>query len=85
MQSANELVSFVQALTARLAEKKDYELVQAWVNVFLKLHSDAITHDPELVAALKAWKEEQHKEGKRLGELVGYCGGVVGFLRNPRT
>lgn len=78
-------MSFIRALTSRLAEKRDYELVQAWMSVFLRLHSDAIAHDCELVAALEEWRVEQQRDGKRLGELVGYCGGVVGFLRSPRT
>lgn len=78
-------MSFVYALTNRLAEKRDYELVQAWMSVFLRLHSDSISHDPDLVVALNGWREEQRREGRRLGDLVGYCSGVVGFLRNPRT
>lgn len=84
--SPSELVSFVNALASRLAEKRDYELVQAWMSVFLKLHSDSVLLDEggELREALKRWKGEQEREGRRLGELVGYCGGVVGFLRGPR-
>ncbi|OBT51166.1 hypothetical protein VE04_09122, partial [Pseudogymnoascus sp. 24MN13] len=31
-----ELVAFVRALTARLGQRRDYELVQAWMGVFLK-------------------------------------------------
>lgn len=34
--------------------------------------------------ALREWRETQEKEGKRIGELVGWCSGVVGFLRAPR-
>jgi U3 small nucleolar RNA-associated protein 21 len=80
-----ELVSFVRALTIRLREKKDYELVQAWMTVFLRLHTEAVSFDAELMESLEEWKVEQEKESKRLGELVGFCSGVVGFLRNPRT
>lgn len=39
----------------------------------------------ELVKALKQWRQEQERSGRRVGELVGYCSGLVGFLRNPRT
>ncbi len=85
LESANELIAFVNALTVRLSQRRDYELVQAWMSVFLRLHSETITQDPQLVEALRKWKEEQEKEGKRLGDLVGYCGGVIGFLRSPRT
>lgn len=55
------------------------------MTVFLRLHSDLILASDELVAALGEWKEYQAKEGDRLDDLVGYCSGVVNFLRNPRT
>lgn len=85
VEGSNELVAFVDALTSRLAQKRDYELVQAWMNVFLRLHSDAISHDAELMKALMIWREEQQKEARKLGNLIGYCSGLVGFLRSPRT
>ncbi|KAH8651892.1 Utp21 specific WD40 associated putative domain-containing protein [Tricladium varicosporioides] len=82
---SDELVNFVSALTSRLTQKRDYELVQAWMTVFLRLHMDAVAHDDRLIDALREWRECQEKEGARLGDLVGFCGGVVGFLRSPRT
>jgi U3 small nucleolar RNA-associated protein 21 len=85
LEGSNELVAFVNALTSRLAQKRDYELVQAWMNVFLRLHSDAIAHDAELTRALVMWREEQQKEAGKLGDLIGYCSGLIGFLRSPRT
>jgi U3 small nucleolar RNA-associated protein 21 len=84
-EGSNELVTFVRALTSRLSQKRDYELVQAWMSVFLRLHGDAVAMDGELMDALREWREEQDREAKKLGELVGYCSGLVGFLRNPRT
>ena len=74
----------MEALTDRLQQKRDYELVQAWMTVFLKLHMDAVEHDERLVTALREWRKEQSKEGARLGDMVGFCSGVVGFLRDPR-
>lgn len=82
--SSNELVGFVAALTYRLKQKSDYELVQAWMSVFLRIHGETVAQDPDLVEALREWRTEQAKEAKRLGALVGYCGGVVGFLRSGR-
>jgi U3 small nucleolar RNA-associated protein 21 len=55
------------------------------MNVFLKLHSDIIPCDQELIEALRDWRNEQEREAKKLGELVAYCSSLVGFLRNPRT
>lgn len=88
----SELSDFVTALTCRLKSKRDFELVSAWMAVFLKIHADTvglISHrdEPEyhlLHEALTDWAHEQNKEGNRLAELVGYCRGVVGFLRSAR-
>lgn len=92
-----ELVSFVNALTERLRLKKDFELVNAWIAVLLKVHSDLIcgdgdlstaTSDEDLMSALRTalmdWKKEQESEARRLSELMGYCRGIVGFLRSSR-
>lgn len=98
----------MKALTAQLKTKRDFELVNAWMAVFLKVHGDVVgdvsgndenendgagagdgdreaeaTH-AALREALGEWKVEQEREGKRLAELVGYCRGIVGFLRSTR-
>lgn len=82
---SNELLQFILALTARLKARKDYELTQAWMTVFLRLHFDLIMENKALLGALEQWKAHQEKECDRLDNLVGYCSGVVGFLRSPRT
>ncbi|RSM00974.1 hypothetical protein CEP52_008777 [Fusarium oligoseptatum] len=84
-EGSNELLHFIRALTARLKARRDYELTQAWMTVFLKLHFDVVMESEDLLAALSEWKEYQEKECSRLDGLVGYCSGVVTFLRNPRT
>ncbi|EEH03410.1 U3 small nucleolar RNA-associated protein [Histoplasma capsulatum G186AR] len=106
-QGMNELVAFVEALTAQLRTRRDFELVNAWMAVFLRVHGDvavegesvgagagfrdgggddneAETTRAALREALARWKVEQEREGRRLAELVGYCRGVVGFLRSAR-
>ncbi|KAK3390324.1 Utp21 specific WD40 associated putative domain-containing protein [Podospora didyma] len=81
----NEMLHFIQALTSRLVARRDYELTQAWMTVFLRLHFDLVMANESLLIALQVWREHQEKERNRLDDLVGYCGGVVGFLRSPRT
>lgn len=88
----SELSLFVNALTTRMELRKDFELVNAWMAVFLKIHADTValcSHREEaeyrlLQEALASWAQEQQQEGKRLAGLVGYCRGVVGFLRSAR-
>lgn len=45
---------------------------------------DSVQSDGDVVQALKTWREYQENEGVRIGELVGYCGGVLSFLRSSR-
>ncbi|KAI2624145.1 WD domain-containing protein [Hypoxylon sp. NC1633] len=82
---SNELLLFIQALTSRLVTRRDYELTQAWMTVFLRLHFDMILESDTLMRALAEWKRHQAGECNRLDNLVSYCGGVVSFLRSPRA
>lgn len=79
-----ELSTFIQALTSRLRERRDYELVQAWMSVFLRLHGDVVVRDQGLVGLLRTWQEESKRERERVGGLVGYSVGVVGWVRSVR-
>jgi U3 small nucleolar RNA-associated protein 21 len=79
-----ELRTFIEALTARLKERRDYELVQAWMSVLLRLHGDVVANDAELVGQLKKWQDEAKRERERVGGLVGYSVGVVGWVRSAR-
>ena len=81
----SELTLFVNALTARLRQRIDYELVQAWMAVFLRIHGEVVAHDAELVRALERWRGEQIEESERLNGLIGYCSGVLGFFRSARV
>jgi U3 small nucleolar RNA-associated protein 21 len=51
--------------------------------VFLKLHGEDVAGNAALTDALETWRQCQESEGARVGELVGFCSGVVGFLRYP--
>jgi U3 small nucleolar RNA-associated protein 21 len=79
-----ELRTFVKGLTARLEERRDYELIQAWMSVFLRLHGDVIVRDEVLVEMLRKWQGEAKRERERIGGLVGYSVGVVGWVRSAR-
>jgi len=79
-----ELLTFISALTARLRERMDYELVQAWMAVFLRLHGDVVVRDRGLIQAVQEWQEEAKRERERVGGLVGYAVGVVGWVRSGR-
>ena len=88
----SELSVFVTALTGRLKLKRDFELVNAWMAVFLKVHGEIVMKCSDQAAdeytslreALALWSQTQEQEAKRLAGLVGYCRGIAGFLRSSR-
>lgn len=88
----HELILFVRALTARLRQKRDYELIQTWMTVFLKCHGESIkvaTAENEeggrgMRACLEEWRDVAREEGARLGAKVGFCMGVVAWVRSER-
>ncbi|KAL4974350.1 Utp21 specific WD40 associated putative domain-containing protein [Aspergillus desertorum] len=91
-EGQSELSAFVSALSSRLASKRDFELANAWMAVFLRIHSDVVAAccepnegtDNKLRESLGFWRRVQQAETQRLASLVGYCRGVVGFLRSSR-
>lgn len=88
----HELILFVRALTARLRQKRDYELIQTWMAVFLKCHGESIKvataeneeGGPGMRACLEEWRDMAREEGARLGAKVGFCMGVVAWVRSER-
>ncbi|KAL8707686.1 MAG: hypothetical protein Q9220_007348 [cf. Caloplaca sp. 1 TL-2023] len=89
-----EMTLFVKALTLRLEQKRDFELVQTWMRVWLRCHGGVVAGADgeadegdgkvELIEALKTWRVEHGRETKRLDEMVGYASGVLDWLRSSR-
>ncbi|KAK1925552.1 WD-repeat protein [Papiliotrema laurentii] len=80
--SLDHLSLFIHALSSRLASHRDFEAVQALMNVFLSVHADVLIANEELKNGLRNLQEEQKRETARLRELVGYAMGTLGFLRS---
>ena len=81
-----ELIAFVFALTDRLSTKRDFELLQAWMAVFLKVHSDTIIgaekdDRKQLLDAISVWNTKHAETIDRIKGLHGYCQGVLNFLQ----
>ena len=53
--------------------------------VFLRLHGDTVARDQSLIDAVRKWQEEAKRERERVGGLVGYAVGVVGWVRSGRA
>lgn len=91
-----DLAPILRALTARLKSHRDYEAVQAVLAVLLRVQGDVLigldasadeeedveAGREEALVAMEALLEAQQAEAKRLGGLVGFALGAIGFVRN---
>jgi U3 small nucleolar RNA-associated protein 21 len=79
-----EPTNFVRAMVAHLQTKRDFELVQAWMLAFLRIQQDWLVEMrdvPEIREAISQWEHVHRVERERIGNVVGYVGGVLGFIR----
>jgi U3 small nucleolar RNA-associated protein 21 len=79
-----EPLCFVGILTAHLQTKRDFELVQAWMLAFLRIQQDwlvQVRDVDEIREVMRKWEEVHRIERERIGNVVGYVGGVLGFIR----
>ena len=87
MLSLAEISTFIRILTCHIRTHRDYEVVNTWLSVLLRLHADFITEtdDEETRMAVSEWQSVNAQESKRLDGMVGYVNGVVGgWLRSGR-
>ena len=80
----DEMQTFVNALTWLMHQRRDFELGQAWMAVFLRIHGDVVLSDERLRQAVDEWSLALEQEQKRVQRLASYCSGLVGYLRAAR-
>lgn len=81
----SEAVTFVRTLIWLLRQRRDFELGQAWMAVFLRVHGDAVVADEGLRTTVREWAEASKGEVERVRGLGGYCSGVVGWAGRGRV
>ncbi|KAI8967024.1 Utp21 specific WD40 associated putative domain-containing protein [Mycotypha africana] len=74
---------FLAAILFMLKTRKNFELVQAWLSVFLKIHGDLIVSNPinPIHDKLKQILDLQSKEFGRLSEQIHYSLCLIDFAR----
>ncbi|KAJ7632781.1 Utp21 specific WD40 associated putative domain-containing protein [Roridomyces roridus] len=77
----DSLKAFIVALTRRLESRRDFEAVQTFQNVFLRVHADIIVENAELQAELDTLMQVQRKESERVLELIASSLGTLSFVR----
>jgi len=78
----DDLKLFLHALDRRLTTHRDFEAVQALINVFLRIHGEVLIENDELLEPLKALQETQKKESRNILELLTSSLGVLNFVRD---
>jgi U3 small nucleolar RNA-associated protein 21 len=73
---------FLNALKRRLLSHRDFEAVQAFQNVFLRMHGDVIVANRELQNGLEELLGVQRKESQKVLELIASSLGTLGFVRD---
>lgn len=78
----DDIRMFLAALTSRLKSHRDFEAIQTYQNVFLRMHGDVIVANPELREELETLQAVQRKESEKLLELLASSMGTLGFVRD---
>ncbi|SCV67376.1 BQ2448_6022 [Microbotryum intermedium] len=73
---------FLYALNRRLASHRDFEAVQAYLSLFLRIHGDVVIQNTELLEPLLSVDAMLKKEGDRLVERTARALGTLAFLRS---
>ncbi|RDX56504.1 Utp21-domain-containing protein [Lentinus brumalis] len=80
--SLDALRMFLRAVICRLRSHRDFEAVQTFMNVFLRMHGDVLASNAELQRELETLAEAQRRESERLLELLASSLGTLGFVRD---
>ncbi|KAG8713637.1 hypothetical protein FRC08_013011 [Ceratobasidium sp. 394] len=81
LSSLTDLSLFLHALAQRLKSHRDFEAVQTYLAVFLRLHGDVLMEHDELMERIKDLAVVHKQESERITELVDAGLGKLGFVR----
>lgn len=73
---------FLAMLTEQLGTCRNYELLQSFINVFLRAHGDALAQRGRFAAALVRLAEAQNAAWARLQDMIDEDICLVDFARN---
>ena len=75
------LKSFMVAIVQRLRSRRDFEAVQTYQNIFLRVHGEILIANPELLETMERLFSVQKMESKRVLDLVTSSLGTLDFVR----
>ena len=81
MVKIGDLRSFMIALIQRLQSRRDFEAVQTYESIFLRIHGEVLVANPELLETMKRLLSVQKAESERVLDLVTSSLGTLDFVR----
>ncbi|CAL1705181.1 unnamed protein product [Somion occarium] len=82
LASLDSMRRFLTSLIQRLRSHRDFEAVQAFQAVFLRIHGDVLIANEELREELLTLQAVQKTESERLIDLLSSSLGTLGFVRD---
>ncbi|KAH9997323.1 Utp21-domain-containing protein [Russula vinacea] len=82
LATIQDLSLFLCALSQRLKSRRDFEAVQTYLNLFLRVHGEVLVSNPELRADLESFLSLQRQESSRLLDSIASCLGTLAFVRD---
>lgn len=80
--TVQDLSIFLNALTQRLKSRCDFEAVQTYLNLFLRVHGEMLVQSTELRGDMEALLLPQKQESSRLLDSISSCLGTLAFVRD---
>ena len=81
MVTIENLRTFMVALTQRLRSRRDFEAVQTYQSVFLRIHGETLVANTELLETMEELLSVQKVESERVLDLVTSSLGTLDFVR----
>ena len=75
------LKSFMVAIIQRLQSRRDFEAVQTYQNIFLRIHGEVLVANSELLEIMGRLLSVQKVESERVLDLVTSSLGTLDFVR----
>lgn len=80
--AVQDLRIFLNALSQCLKSRRDFEAVQTYLNLFLRVHGEILVQSAELRSDLESLLLLQRQESSRLLDSVSSCLGTLAFVRD---
>ncbi|XP_038068036.1 WD repeat-containing protein 36-like [Patiria miniata] len=81
--STDALQQFLRFLGKSLQDNLDFELLQAYMTIFLKLHGNEIANEPVLAEEVRQLAAVQQSSWQRIQAQFNKCLCLIAYMKNP--